>query len=46
MLKDATSMLYDKAIFELKKIGVSLMDTAEYLSWLMSKDKSTIIQAN
>ena len=33
MIKDATSVLYDKAIFELQNIGISLMNTNEYLSW-------------
>ena len=46
MIKDATSLLYDKAIFELKNIGVSLMDTDEYLSWLLDKDSTTIVQPN
>ena len=33
MIKDATSLLYDKAIFELQNIGISMMDTDEYISW-------------
>ena len=28
MIKDATSALYDKAILELKNIGISIKDTA------------------
>lgn len=34
MIKDATSLLYDKAIFELQNIGISMMDTDEYISWI------------
>ena len=34
MIKDATSLLYDKAILELKNIGISIMDTDEYIAWI------------
>ncbi len=34
MIKDAISLLYDKAKFELQNIGVSIMDTDEYISWI------------
>jgi len=34
MIKDATSALYDKAILELKNIGISIKDTDEYRSWI------------
>jgi nicotinamidase-related amidase len=34
MIKDATSLLYDKAIFELQNIGISMMDTDKYISWI------------
>lgn len=34
LTKDATSLIYDIALQELKNIGVSLMDTDECLEWL------------
>jgi nicotinamidase-related amidase len=34
MIKDATSLLYDKAILELKNIGISIKDTDEYIAWI------------
>jgi nicotinamidase-related amidase len=34
LAKDATSLIYDIALQELKNIGVSLMDTDECLAWL------------
>jgi len=34
LTKDATSVVYDKAIQELKNIGVSVMDTDEWIAWL------------
>ena len=34
MIKDATSLLYDKAILELKNIGISIMDTDEHIAWI------------
>ena len=34
LAKDATSIVYDIALQELKNIGVSLMETDECISWL------------
>jgi len=34
LAKDATSLIYDVALQELKNIGVSLMNTDECLAWL------------
>lgn len=34
LAKDATSLIYDIALQELKNIGVSLMDTDECIAWL------------
>ncbi|MBA3749579.1 MAG: cysteine hydrolase [Nitrosopumilus sp.] len=34
LAKDATSLVYDKALEELKNIGISLMDADECISWL------------
>ena len=39
MIKDATSLLYDKAILELKNIGISVMDTDECMLWLDVKNR-------
>ncbi len=39
MIKDATSLLYDKAILELKNIGISVMDTDECMLWLDVKSR-------
>lgn len=36
VFKDATSLVYDKGLEELKKIGVSIKDTNECLSWFES----------
>ena len=38
MIKDATSLLYEKALQELKNIGIWSMDTDEYISWLGSSE--------
>ena len=34
LARDATSLVYDLGIQELKNIGVSVMDTDECISWL------------
>jgi nicotinamidase-related amidase len=34
LLKDATSQIYEKALEEMRSIGVSVMDTRECISWL------------
>jgi nicotinamidase-related amidase len=34
LVKDATSQTYEKALEEMKGIGVSVMDTHECISWL------------
>jgi hypothetical protein len=34
LAKDATSLVYDIELQELKNIGVSLMDTDECIAWL------------
>jgi nicotinamidase-related amidase len=39
MIKDATSLLYDKAILELKSIGISVMDVDECMLWLDVKNR-------
>jgi hypothetical protein len=39
MIKDATSLLYDKAILELKNIGISVMDADECMLWLDVKNR-------
>ena len=39
MIKDATSLLYDKAILELKNIGIPVMDTDECMLWLDVKNR-------
>ncbi len=41
LAKDATSLLYDKALQELKNIGITLLDTDECLSWLGSFKNSS-----
>jgi nicotinamidase-related amidase len=33
-IKDATSLVYDKGLKELENIGVSIMDTVEFVSWI------------
>lgn len=34
LVKDATSQTYERALEEMRGIGVSVMDTREYISWL------------
>jgi nicotinamidase-related amidase len=40
MIKDATSLLYEKALQELKNIEIWSMDTHEWLSWFGSSDSN------
>lgn len=36
-IKDATSLVYEKGLKELENIGVSIMDTKEFVSWISTE---------
>ena len=43
LAKDATSLIYDRGLQELKNIGVSLMDSDECIEWIRNGIVSKIL---